>query len=232
MTLVEVMTAMLIATIVFAGVIAGLVQSRRLTEGSLAQSNAQAAVESYMEQMTNTVSLANLINSTSTDVAGNPQNPNPSLTSYSIPTQSSDASFGNDPLWTSTGTPPDLQQIKQTPGVTSFANCVDNLKEVPANPNNPGATIAWGTLWPGTNTTVSKVHVPLDTLGNVVPPKINNLHLNLWVWVQNISDTSSSFTPRNVYSITIIYTWQFFSGLGKQYYVGSLRTVRSTVKTY
>ncbi|HXA81353.1 MAG TPA: hypothetical protein VNV14_08775, partial [Opitutaceae bacterium] len=154
MTLVEVMTALLIATLVFCGVIAVLIQSRRLTEGSVAQNAALSAVESYIEQM----KCMNANN----------------LTATPIPTQKNyDSTDLSGQLTPSTGTPPKLSSF--TPGNTSTApaGVVDNLQDIPSNVNSPGATIAWTNLWPKAK------NYPTGALATA---KSNDLHLDVWVW--------------------------------------------------
>jgi prepilin-type N-terminal cleavage/methylation domain-containing protein len=244
MTLTEVMVAMLIFGLMSAGVVAGLVQSRRLTEGSVAQASAQAAVESYMDQL-ESMSLQQLLNLDS--------NNNPQWTPlYAIPTQKTeDPVTGLDPLvWSNIAaanppaqgfgglpTIPQLSTLRLTPGVTP-AGVVDNLKEIPADTNNPGAQTTWNGktgIWPGAN--YGTANLPEDSNGNVIQPHTNNLHVNIWVWVSDLSDPNpavdATLNPTGnaqaVYGITIIYTWQFNNGLGTQYYMGTLHTVRSSL---
>jgi type II secretory pathway pseudopilin PulG len=237
MTLVEVLMAMAVFALVSAGVMAGMIQSRRLTMGSVAQSSAQAAVESYMEQM-ESMNLQFLVNSA---------NSNPLIPTwtacYGIPTQQ-DSTTGSDPLvWsnTGTGTPsiPDITTL--TPGVTPTGlGIVDNLKEIPANPNSSGSTTTWNVVWPHANLSTvwtSQAATPTATVNETnSAPKTNNLHMNIWVWITDLSATNSIASSANpnayaqtVYGITIIYTWQFWDGLGMQYFMGTLHSVRSKV---
>ena len=219
MTLVEVMVALTIVVMVFAGTLAGLVQSRRLTEGSLAQSNAQAAVASYMEQL-KSMPIYQLIGDPNQTV-DNAGNYTPNLgASFSLPTIQNDSTAGADPLMTSNGTAiPTISSL--IPGQTP-TGVIDNLKEVPANPSNPGSATTWNAVWPAAQ---------LSTANETnTTPMSNNLHVNIWVWVTDLSGTSTY--AQNVYGITMIYTWQFKDGLGTQYFIGTLRSVRSIVKTY
>ena len=223
MTLIEVTMALTIAVMVFAGVLGGLVQSRRLTEGSLAQSNAQSAVASYMEQL-KSMAIYDLINDDSTtypklvDSAGNYQ---PHLdSSYSLPTIQNESTAGADPLVTSNGTAiPDITTL--TPGHTP-SGIIDNLKEIPANPSNEGSPTSWSTVWPGAQLSTAN-----ETNSS---PMSNNLHMNVWVWVTSLSSTGTY--AQNTYGITMIYTWQFWDGFETQYFMGSLHSIRSIVKTF
>ena len=107
MTLVEVMVSMTILLLIMAGLIATMIQSRRMTEGSIRQNMAVNIVTSYLEQMKGMA--------------------NTSLTISPIPTQDDEAT--SDTLTPSTGTPPSLSSF--TPGGTTPAGCVDNLKDFP-----------------------------------------------------------------------------------------------------
>jgi len=223
------MVALTVATMVFAGVIAGLIQSRRLTESSIAQNIALTAVESYIEQMKNLpvtgpstgaaspVYLVNL-DATNTPILSS---------SYAIPTVTVDTTGASSPdwLWTSTGTPPDITTL--TPGVTpSGSGIVDNLKDVPADPNSPGPALNWQTVgavkgvWPGAQ------NYPTTT------PYRNNVHINLWVWVNDLTPNYTTISGK-AFGITVIYTWSNWDGFGTQYHMGSIRTVvQNTAKNY
>jgi type II secretory pathway pseudopilin PulG len=228
MTLVEVMVAMTILATVCAGLLGGMVQSRRLTEGSNAQASAQAAVESYLEQLEN-MDIHLLV--------GNAPQGAPSIipnwaANYDIPTQQ-DSTLGGDPLrWSNTGTgSPAIPQLETlTPGVTpgTPAGIVDNLKEIPFNPNNQGVAATWASIWPNAINTTNP--------DNSANPKTNTLHMNIWVWVTDLTAANSNPSAANptafaqsVYGITIIYTWQFYDGFGTQYFMGTLHAVRSPI---
>jgi type II secretory pathway pseudopilin PulG len=238
MTLVEVMMAIIIFAIMATGIAATLLQSRRLTEGSVAQANAQAAVESYMEQMENML-LTDLTCPTLADgvtVLKDAQG-NPTFGAFGlIPTRTNNNSTPNDPLvWSNTGSGhpaiPNLASI--IPGVThtlTFPGVVDNLKEIPATPNNPGQPTTWAALWPSADNSA-----PAGAPGPTTPfPSTNNLHVDIWVWVTDLTQQNAAASSTNiygnaqtVYGITIIYMWLYNSPAGKQYYIGSLHSIRS-----
>jgi hypothetical protein len=58
----------------------------------------------------------------------------------------------------------------------------------------------------------------------------DDLQLKLWVWVQDISDSSIGATQ--VRAITIIYQWRFASGSSTRWYIGTVRSIRSAVITF
>jgi Tfp pilus assembly protein PilV len=231
-TLVEIITALFVLWLVIAGALAGLIQSRRLTEGSVAQSSAQAAVESYMEQMMS-MPLASLIGTNNNGI--NTSNTNTYITAtsggtstgsqwYVIPTQKDETNYDGLEIsnnGSSTPTIPDPSTL--TPGKTPItpAGVIDNLKEIPANPNAPGTLTTWSALWPNALST----SIPTNT----ATPRTNNLHMNIWVWLTDLSNTTPN--AQAVYGITIIYTWQFWDGFGTQYFMGSLRNIRSSAIT-
>lgn len=65
---------------------------------------------------------------------------------------------------------------------------------------------------------------------NQTPDNANDdLRLRLWVWIQDVSDSSIDATQ--VRSIHIIYAWDFFDGTQTRRLAGSVRTIRSSVRT-
>jgi hypothetical protein len=232
MTLLEVMVAMFLLTLLSIGTAAALLQSRRLTEGSVAQANAQAAVESYMEQMEN-MTLKNL---TCPNTSGGVQlvnaQGNPSFAAGGmIPTQKTNVVASDALVWSNTGAgiPTNIPLLSNVnPGVTPtsiFPGVVDNLKEIPATPGNPGAPTTWGALWPTANNPAPPV---------TPAPSKNNLHMDIWVWVTDLTQPNASTDSTNkngnaqtVYAITMIYMWQFNSPAGIQYFIGTLHSIRS-----
>jgi hypothetical protein len=222
MTLVETMVALLVGSLVFAGIIGGLVQARQLTARSVAQATVEATVESYMEQM-KSMPLQNLICPT-----GAPANADGSPSWTKEATITIQTATGNDTLiWSDNGSTTTIPPFSDLiPGVTHPAGVVDNLKELATNPQNPGAPTTWKAIWP------YAANLPATGI-----PSQNNLHLNVWVWVTDLSDPDPATTAQNtngnaqaVYGLTIIYTWQFYDGLGgTRYFMGSLHAIRSSL---
>jgi prepilin-type N-terminal cleavage/methylation domain-containing protein len=233
MTLSEVMVAVFILSLAILGILGVQMQSRRLTEGSIYQNTAITIVQGYLEQMKN-MSINSLINP-------DPTTGNPRLSvSFSIPALFSDTT--TDTIQTSTGPIPALSAI--TPGVTpnsSFPGIMDNLrgfdmaKDPSATNENStdttnGAVSAlanWTDVWPGAiNYTTATSNGAISTTTGK-----NDLHLNLWVWIQDLSGTTT-VNAKQTYGITIIYTWQFLDGGRVRYAVASVRSVRSIVPSF
>jgi Tfp pilus assembly protein PilV len=226
MTLVEVVTALAILAMTLTGILAIQMQSRRLTEGSVYQNTAITVVQGYLEQMKN-MDLNSLVHA---DSNGNPQ----LGTTFAIPTLYSDSVPDN--IKTSTGAIPALASI--TPGTTP-AGVQDNLKsfdmakdiragETMTSTDTSATTlqIPWSTLWPGAldYTNASSFGLISANTGTT------DMHLNLWVWVTDLSGTTTY--AQKTYGITIIYTWQFLDGNRIRYTVGSVRSVRSSVPSF
>ena len=202
MSLAEVMVAMFILAILCVGFLGGIIQSRRLTDGSVCQNSAQAAVQSYIEQLKNM--------------------PIASLLTNPIPTEIDDAT--KDWLTPSTGTPPNLSTL--TPGGTAPTGAVDNLKDIPADPTRRGAQTTWAKVWPNASTSTLAVNAP-----NSVTPYWNDTHVNIWVWVTDLTSVYTTSSEK-CYGITFIYTWSFWDGYKFNYYMGSTRTAHAAVPTY
>lgn len=220
MTLIEVVIALTVLAISMGGIFATLIQSRRLTEASVVQGSALTIVQGYVEQM-KSLEILELVGGT-TDVYGNPTL---TTTSYAIPTRSDSTTL--DPLMTSTGTPPDISTL--TPGVTP-SGVVDNLKNFDmakdllatdsdsTDEESITPQVSWSSVWPNAR------NYPSGTLGRT------DLKLNLWVWITNLSGTST--LSSKAYGITVIYTWQYRDGSRTKYNIGTIRSIRSSVPTF
>ncbi len=241
MTLLELFVASSMVLLAIAGVLGTMVQSRRVTEQNVTRNTALTIVQGYMEQLKR-MPVGSLIGATSVDAKGYPIMS--TAASYTVPTVrgGDPVTTGiavNDPLTviplsTTAGYPPDLSSF--TPGVSTSA-VADNLrnfdmqKDLSAtNAESADTTattglVAWKTCWPQ-----AKAWPPY-TGNTLVTDKagITDLKLNLWVWVKDLTGTSSH--AFNVYGITIIYTYQVQDGSRVRYVMGSVRSVRSNVPT-
>ncbi len=122
-TLIEVLIASLVMTILFGGLIALMIQSRRLTDGSVIQNSAVTILQGYIEQMKN-MDYASLAVSPSS-VPG---------TAVTVPTVLDEVT--PDPLTVSWGAPPStIPAIGTTP-----LNAADNTKTIAMK--NPAVTPA------------------------------------------------------------------------------------------
>lgn len=216
MTLMEVITALAIMTMIIGGVLATLLQTRRLGTASIAQSCAITIVQGYVEQLKN-IPFKDFINGTGS------QSDIPQLSaSYSLPTKKDQTS--SDPINTIETTPPSIPAstlLNGTPGVTP-TGVYDNLQSFDMDSTNTAGTTTWAAAWPGANTSL----VPYPTN----KPGANDLRMNFWV---QITDLTPNATPKcKAYGILIVYTWQYIDGGKIKYAKDSVRTIRSAVQTF
>lgn len=212
-TIVEIAVSLTILALVMAGVIAVLIQSRRLTEGSIYQNSATAIVQGYIEQMKN-MELSDLpYYSGTTLVAGNGTSADANLSYYKytsntlfagpqsgcganndVSTQLDEST--RDPLFISSGDPPSLSSI--TLGTDAPSGVIDNVKLIDIN------------------------QTPSDNS--------DDLQIRIWLWIKDLTGGSGSATT--VRSITIIYQTRFKDGGRFRYSIGTVRTIRSDVPTF
>lgn len=213
-TLVEISVSMTLFALIIIGVIGVLIQSRRLTEGSIYQNSATTIVQGYVEQMKN-MELSDLpyYTSAGTLVAGTGSSADANLPYYTytgstlvagpqagctasndVPTRLDEVV--HDPLFISSGTPPNVATI--TPGNNAPSGVIDNVKYIDINQTPDNAA--------------------------------DDLQIRLWVWVQDLSSGSPSTTA--VRSIIIIYQWRVKDGARFRYWIGTVRTIRSDVPTF
>lgn len=220
LTLVEVIISMTVLSLTMGGIFAILIQSRRLTEGSVAQNSALTIVQGYLEQMKN-MELSSLTGGLDSD-----GEPVVDTNSFAVPTMLDSST--PDALWTSTGTPPDLASI--VPGTTP-TGVVDNLRAFDilkddtdtssgGSDSGEAATplVQWTAAWPN-----ARNYPATATVGRT------DLKMNFWIWVTDLSG-SSGFAQR-VFGVTIIYTYQVLDGGKPRYFVGTVRAIRSKVPT-
>ncbi len=227
MTLVEVMFATGVLTIALGGILATFLQSRRLTEGSVYQNAALTIIQGYIEQMKN-MDLGQMLGSTTTDSNGNPI---PATGSYSIPVYFDKNTL--DSIKTSTCALPSITSINN--GVTP-AGVQDNLKGFDMAKDLDATDLSntddlsystttqatWASVWPGA-TDYTTANPPTGT-GK------NHLHLNVWLWVRDVSVPSQR--SNRIYSITLIYTWAYSDGGRTRFVTDTVQCMRSAVMTY
>jgi type II secretory pathway pseudopilin PulG len=244
MTLIEVIIAMLVFGLLLGGILDLQIQSRRITEGGLYQNAALTVVQGYLEQLKK-IDLPTLLNSTSKDSVGNilPY----TAGAYAIPLiRGNPAGSGatSDPFvvtpLTLLQSPPALSTI--TPGTTqTFVPAVyDNLRNfdmakdlTATNVNSTDTTattgqLLWTTAWPNAINYPPYTNTPYIGNNNVSANcGATDLKLNMWIWIQNL--TGASANTANVYGIIIIYTYQYYDGHQIHYFMGTIRTMRSSV---
>jgi hypothetical protein len=249
MTLIEVIIAMLVFALLLGGILDLQIQSRRMTEGGLYQNAALTVVQGYLEQLKK-IDMPTLLKSTTKDSVGNIL---PYTTgAYAIPLIRGNPAGGgatSDPFvvtpLTLNQSPPALSTI--TPGTTPTVTpaIYDNLRNfdmakdlTATNVSSTDTTAAtgqllWTTAWPnaqnyppynGPSTTTN----PYTGNNNVTAScGATDLKLNMWIWIQNF--TGANANTANVYGIIIIYTYQYYDGHQIHYFIGTIRTMRSSV---
>jgi len=213
MTLVEVVTAMGVMTIMMAGVLAAFMQTRRLAAASVAQNCALTIVQGYIEQLKN-MPLQQFVHATDT------QN-NPNLTvSFSLPTMKDQTDTTVELLTTPSG----VSASTLTGGTagTTPTGVYDNLETFDMDSRSTAGTTTWAAIWPGANTTL----VPYPT----TTPGKSDLRMNIWVQISDLTPTSSP--KAKAYGMLIVYTWQYMDGSRVKYVKDSVRAIRSAVQTF
>ena len=124
LTLIEVLVSVTVLTVLTVGILGGLLQSRRLTEGSIYQNSALTIVQGYLEQIKN-MEFSSLPYRLSNDtlIAGG------GATADEIPTLSDQNT--PDPLRISSGAPPLVTAL--VPGTTAPTGVIDNVKSIDIN---------------------------------------------------------------------------------------------------
>ncbi len=212
MTLVEVAVAVGILAIILGGILASLMQMRRLAAVSVAQNAALTIVQGYIEQLKN-MSLQQFVNADPADSQNNPR-----LTvSFVLPTLK-DSSATVIPL---TATPSGVT-LTGSPWGTTPTGVYDNLQTFDMDSRAIPGMDTWATIWPGANTSLT----PYPT---TVPGK-TDLCMNFWVQITDLTPTSSS--QCKAYSVVIYYTYRYRDGNRVKYIMDSVRTIRSAVQTF
>ncbi|MBI5771526.1 MAG: hypothetical protein HZA93_27380 [Verrucomicrobia bacterium] len=215
MTLVEVAVAVGVLAVMLGGILTSLVQLRRQAAASLAQNSALTIVQGYIEQIKN-IPVQQFVNSDPADRQNNPR-----LTvSFALPTLK-DQGATVIPLNTTPSTVPLYTLTGATPGITP-TGVVDNLQSFDLDSRETAGTATWATLWPGVNTALT----PYPT---TVPGK-TDLRMNFWVQIGDLTPAASA--QSKIYSVVIVYTWQYQEGGVSKHHMDSVRTLRSGLQTY
>ena len=154
MTLVEVLISSLVMTMLVSGILATIIQTRRLTEGSIVQNSANTILQGYIEQMKTMAYDTDLVCSPATAV-----NPPVVGTSLSVPCARDETPAGQDPIYLSAGTPPATLPAIGTmpPGVVDNPHAIA-IKTPAVNANDTLNLNIW--LWvtdlTGTNPNVTQ----------------------------------------------------------------------------
>lgn len=211
-SLFEIMISMGIMTVIMTSVLAAFIQTRRLAAASVAQSCAVTIVQGYIEQLKN-IPLQNFINASATDPQFNPN----LTTSFELNTMKDQTTATPITLWTTPSTVTIATLTGGTAGTTP-TGAVDNLQSFDMDTRSDSGTTTWAAIWPGATSFPATV------------PKRNDLRMNFWVQITDLTPTS---TPKcKAYGVLIVYTWQYNNGSRITYFKDSVRTVRSAVQTF
>ena len=204
LTLTEVMVATLVLGLVVVGSLQVLIQTRKITEGSIYQNAAITVVQGYMEQIKEAKFTNMPYYKDGNLVAGNTDDPIPGLDNaqrskaiktYLNNTDADDEGESTvDYLLISEGNP--LLPANITPGGATPNGIEDNFKLIDVNQT-------------------------LETN--------DDLRLRLWIWVQDISAPAADATQ--VRSIKVVYQWKMNANPSSRWFVGSMSTMRSSVPT-
>ena len=211
MTLVEVVVALGVFALLLTGILAVLLQTRRLSSASVAQNCALIIVQGYIEQIKN-LPLKDFVNASSTDPLNNPQ----LTSSFALPTLK-DPTDTDIVLSTTPSTVDPTTLTGGTAGVTP-TGAVDNLQSFTLDSSTTTGTTTWASIWPNAS------NYPTTTPGK------GDLHMNLWVLITDLTPTQSA--KSKAYGILLVYTWQYVDGGRIRYAKDSIRAIRSTVQTY
>ncbi len=215
MTLIEVVTALSVISLVIVGVLGSMVQTRKLAAVSITQSCALTIVQGYIEQLKN-LPLQSFVNASPTDLMNNPN----LAVSFTLPTLK-DASNTTIQLKTTPSGIAASTLTGATPGTTP-TGVVDNLQSFDMDSRNVAGTDSWSAVWPGANTTL--------TAYPTTNPGQTDLRMNFWVQITDLTPTSS---PKcKAYGVLIVYSWQYLDGKRVKYLMSSVRTIRSAVQTF
>lgn len=213
MTLVEVIVALSVLSLLIAGILAVLLQTRRLSAASVAQNCAITIVQGYIEQIKN-IPLQQFVNANPIDPLTNPQ-----LTaSFTLPTlKDQTAASASIQLATTPSTVTPATLLNAAAGVTP-TGVVDNLQSFDMDSVSATGTSTWAAVWP------SAQNYPTTTPGR------SDLRMNFWVQITDLTPTASA--KSKAYGILIVYTWQYLDGNRIRYAKDAVRSIRSAVQTF
>jgi type II secretory pathway pseudopilin PulG len=222
MTLVEVITALGVMGIMIAGILAALMQTRRLASASVAQNCALTIVQGYMEQLKN-MPLQQFVNSDPVDTQNNPRLGPPLLMAangFVLPTMKNQSDTTTQLRTTPTSVT--LATLTSAAAGVTPTGVVDNLQTFDMDLLSSGVTTTWAAIWPGANTTLTPY--PSTT------PKVTDLRMNFWVQISDLTPSSSA--KCKAYGFIIVYTWQYVDGGRIKFAKDSVRSIRSAVQTF
>ncbi len=206
--MVEVLVASAVLGLVIVGSMAGFVQSRRLTEGSIYQNAAITVVQGYLEQIKEAEFASIPYYSGNTLVPGGSNDPIAGLST-------ANRAKAIKTLLNNT----DIDTIANESGET----LTDFILISSGTPVNPKTFVPGSAAPSGVQDNLKLIDV------NKTASTSDDLRLRLWVWVQDASNTGVDATQ--VRAITIVYQWAHNDGARTRWFIGSVRSLRSAVPT-
>lgn len=188
LTLIEVTFASVLLTMVTLGVLQGMLQSRRQTEGSVRQASVASLVQGYLEQLK-------------------------SIKYGDLPTSPS-ATPG-------TGTTTDW-----APYMITLIDSAQNPTNIYLAAGTAPTTLPVISTLP-TNISMRTEQVDIDNINAAS----DNSVLNMWVWVNDMTDATNRPNVVNCKSLVIVYQYTVRDGGRTRYYSDLVRTIRSIVPT-
>lgn len=207
-TLVEVMISSLVLSLVMFGSMSALVQNRKLTETSIFQNAAMTVIQGYMEQIKEA--------------------------------KFSTVPYYRDGVLVPANTDDPIEGLATENRAKAIKTYLNNT-DVDTVGNENGETITDYLLISSGTPIAATAVVPggpaptgvIDNLKiidvNQTESKKDDLRLRIWVWVDDIS--SPSIDATQVRSIKLIYQWKMTDNPTARWFVGSARTMRSSVPT-
>ena len=193
LTIVEVSFASAILAFVMCGVLQAMLQSRRMTEGSVRQSSVSSLVQGYLEQL-KSIKYGDLPLSPATTPTG-----------------------GTTTAWAAAG-----NTITVFDSVQSTTNAI--CLAVGAAPTSVPSIASLAT-----DASMRTEQVDIDNINS----SADNSTVNMWVWINDMTDTSDTTRVNvvNCKSIVIVYQWTVRDGGRTKTFVDMSRTIRSIVPT-
>jgi Tfp pilus assembly protein PilV len=202
MALVEVMFASGILTMVLLGVLQGMLQSRRQTEGSIRQGTCASLVQGYMEQI-KSLKYATTLN----DLPSSP---------------SATPGSGDLTAWHAYAGTPGTDDSDPTLDLKDSYQAAVTFCLAPGTA--PTSVPDVSTL--PTNACKHTESVDIDNINSLA----DNCTLDMWVWINNLTDVARPNVV-NCKSIVIVYRYSYKDGGRVRYFTDMSRQIRSIIPT-
>lgn len=202
LSLVEVVFAMGILTMVCLGVLQAMLQSRRMTEGSVRQASVASLVQGYMEQIKSVKYAAD--------------------SSNSLPSSSTALPGTTAADWESyTGAP------SYMPPILTAKNAKQETITLYLVNGTAPTSIADISSLPATGSPAK--HTETVDIDNMTTTSDDTV-LDMWVWINDLTDSSRP-NVQKCKQVVIVYQWTVRDGGRVRYFRDMMRAIRSIVPT-